>query len=160
MRLSRARDLMQDHVVSVSPETSLLDVHRLFTEEQISAAPVVDDAEEVVGVITSADLIRSLEEERDTAVVQTSYQREVVPYSSPDWDGVPEDFQDRLAQLRVSDAMTEGVVSVRPDASAAEVAETLRKNRLHHVFVIEDGELRGVVSTYDLLQLVERMRET
>ena len=157
--MPRARSLMEEHVLTVSPETPLLDVHRLFAEEQIGAAPVVDDAERVIGVITSADLVRALEEERDTAVVETSYLRDVLPYSSPDWDSVPEDLQDRLGQLRVSDAMTEGVVSVSPDASAAEVARTLRKNGLHHVFVIEDGVLRGVVSTYDLLQLVEQWKE-
>ncbi len=89
-------------------------------------------------------------------MVETSYPRDVLPYSSPEWDSVSED---RLGQLRVSDAMTKGVVSVSPDASAAEVARTLRKNRLHHLFVIEDGALRGVVSTYDLLQLVEQWKE-
>jgi len=150
---------MEEHVLAVSPETPLLKVHQLFAEEQIGAAPVVDDAERVIGVITSADLVRAIEEERDTAVVETSYLRDVLPYSSPDWDNVPEDLQDRLGQLRVSDAMTKGVVSVSPDASAAEVARTLRKNRLHHLFVIEDGALRGVVSTYDLLQLVEQWKE-
>jgi CBS domain-containing protein len=150
---------MQEHVVMVSPETPLLDVHRLFREEQIGAAPVIDDAERVVGVITSADLVRALEEQRDTAVFETNYLLCVRPYSSPDWDRVPEDLQDRLGQLRVSDAMTEGVVSVSPDATAAEVAQTLRKNRLHHILVIGDGTLRGIVSTYDLLQLVERWKE-
>ena len=28
-----------------------------------------------------------------------------------------------------------------------------------HVFVIEDGVLRGVISTYDLLQLVEKIKD-
>ena len=97
---------------------------------------------------------------RDTAVVETSYLRDLLPYTSPDWDSVPEDLQDRLGQLRVSDAMTEGLESLPPDASVAEVAQTLRKNGLHHVFVVERGMLRGVVSTYDLLQLVEHWKES
>lgn len=157
---SRARDLMEEHVVTVSPETALLDVHRLFVEEQISAAPVVDDEERVIGVITSTDLVRALEQERDTAAVETSYLRDVLPYSSPDWDSVPEDFQNRLARLRVSDAMTEAVVTVSADAAVAEVAQILRSNRLHHVFVVEGGVLRGVISTFDLLRLVEQWKES
>jgi len=151
-----ARELMQDHVVTVAPETPLLDVYRLFSEEQIGAAPVVDEAEEVVGVVSTADLVRALDAERDTAWVDTNYFRDVVPYSSPDWDNVPEDLQNRWEHLRVSDAMTRGLVTVAPEASAAEVAQTLRKNRLHHVFIVEDGRLRGVISTYDLLELVEK----
>lgn len=157
--MPKARDLMQTHVVTVGPDTPLLDVYRLFAEEQIGAAPVVDDAEQVIGVISTADLVRTLDEERDTAWVQTNYMRDVVPFSSPDWDNVPEDLQNRWEQLRVSDAMTDSILTVPPDASASEIARTLRKHRLHHVFVIEDGVLRGVISTYDLLQLVEKIKD-
>lgn len=154
----RARDLMEGHVLSVSPETPIIDVHRLFAEEQISAAPVVDQNEEVVGVITTADLVRSLSDESDTAQVETSYLRDVLPFSSPDWGNVPDDLQNRLSQVSAADVMTQGVLSVEPDASAAEVAGLLRKNRVHHVFVIDEEALHGVVSTFDLLQVVEKQR--
>jgi len=156
---TRARDLMEKDVLSVSPETPLLDVHRLFVEEQISAAPVIDDAEQVVGVVSSVDLLRAVEGERDTATVETSYFRELLPYSSPDWDHLPEDLQDRLGQLRVADAMSDGVVSVSPDDSAATVAGTLREHRVHHVFVVEEGTLVGIVSAYDLLRLIEDLKD-
>ena len=56
--------------------------------------------------------------------------------------------------------MTEGLVTVPPDASAAEVARTLRSNGVHHVLVAERGVLRGVVSTFDLLQLVEQWKDS
>lgn len=156
---TRARDLMEKDVLSVSPETPLLDVHRLFVEEQISVAPVLDDAERVIGVVSSVDLLRAVEGERNTAVVQTTYFRDQLPYSSPDWDHLPEDLQDRLGQLQVSDAMSEGVVSVSADASAAAVAHTLRENRVHHVFVVEKEILVGVISAYDLLELIERRKD-
>jgi len=157
--MPRASDLMEKHVVTVSPETPLLDVHRLFVEEEIGAAPVVDDEERAIGVITGADLVRALEQEHDTAAVDNTYLRDLVPYSSPDWDRAPQDFQDRLGQLRVSDAMTEGVVSVPPDTSAADVARTLREHRMHHLFVIDRGALLGVISSFDLMQLVERSKD-
>lgn len=156
---TRARDLMEKNVLSVSPETPLLEVHRLFVEEQISAAPVIDDAERVVGVVSSVDLLRAVEGERDTAAVETRYFRELLPYSSPDWNHLPEDMQDRLGQLQVSDAMSEGVVTVAAGDPAAMVARTLRENRLHHVFVVEEGSLVGVVSAYDLLGLIEDLKD-
>lgn len=156
---TRARDLMEKNVLSVSPETPLLGVHRLFVEEQISVAPVLDDAERMIGVVSSIDLLRAVEGERDTAVVETRYFRDLLPYSSPDWDHLPEDLQDRLGQLQASDAMSEEVVSVSADASAAAVAHTLRENRVHHVFVVEDQTLVGVISAYDLLRLVEDRKD-
>jgi len=152
--MPRARDLMEAHVMKVGPETPIPAVYRLFLEAQISAAPVVDELEQVVGVVTTSDLVRALDEERDTTRVAPDYLRTELLFSAPDRGDMPQDLQDRLGQLRVSDIMTEGVVSVTPDTTAGEVAETLRKNRLHHVFVIEDEELRGVVSTFDLLGLI------
>ncbi len=151
-----ARDLAEKHVITVGPAVSLLDAHRLFVEEEISGAPVVSDDEELVGVITSTDLLRAVEEERDTVAVQGAYFREILPYSSPDWAVLPEDFQDRLSQRRVDEVMTRSVITVPPDASAAMVARTLRDHHVHRVFVVDRGALVGVISAFDLLQLVER----
>ena len=53
-----ARDIMQDEVVTVCPELSLLGVHQLFVAEEIHGAPVIDETETVRGVISSADLLR------------------------------------------------------------------------------------------------------
>jgi CBS domain-containing protein len=152
--MPQARELMDERVMTVDPAASLLDVHRLFAAEGISGAPVVNDGGELEGVITNTDLVRAVGETHDSAASDSSYFRDLLPYSSPDWSSGPEDFQDRLAELQVADYMTRGVVSVAPDASAAEIARTLVKHRVHRLFVLEDGTLRGVISAFDLLPLV------
>ncbi|MBW2422243.1 MAG: CBS domain-containing protein [Deltaproteobacteria bacterium] len=157
--IPKARELMEKRVVAVAPDAALMTVHRLFVEEGISGAPVVDETDRVIGVITSMDLLRSVEAERDTARVDTDYFRDILPYSSPDWGSGPEDLQDRLGELRVSDAMTLGVISVSPDASAPQVAQTLRENRVHRAFVVEGEALLGVISAFDLLRVVEEWKE-
>ena len=154
-----AKDLMETHIISVAPETPLINVHRLFVEEQISGAPVLDDLGVVMGVITAADLLRAVAEEHDTVRVEADYFRDSLPYSSPDWAGAPENFQDRLAELRVSDEMSQGVISVPPSAGAPEVARTLRKAGVHRVFVAEDGRLLGLLSAFDLLKVIEDWTE-
>jgi CBS domain-containing protein len=151
-----AKSVMQESVVSVNPETPLVDVQRLFVEEEIHGAPVVDDEGTILGVITSQDLLRAAEDERDTAVVDTQYFRDDLEFSGPDWSAMPEDFQDRLSNLTASDAMTREVVTLGPDTPVTQVASTLRKNRIHRVFVVDDGELVGVISTFDLLECLEK----
>lgn len=68
-----AGDLMARDVVTVSPETPILDVHRLFVEEEIHGAPVVDEDGVVRGVISTLDLLRIVrdEAEPDTASTDT-----------------------------------------------------------------------------------------
>lgn len=151
-----ARDIMQRHVVTVDPEASLLDIHRLFVEEEIHGAPVVDDEGRILGVISTLDLLRAVDEERDTAVAESSYFRDFLPYSGPDWGASPEDFQERLAQRTVSEVMTEGAITVDGDASIPEVARTLRTRNVHRVLVVDRELLVGIISAMDLVALLEK----
>ena len=155
----RARDLMERGVITVTPETRLLDVHRLFVEEEIHGAPVVGEDTLVRGVISTLDLLRLVRDEFEPGAGATSsnYFRAELPYSGPDWLGIPEDFQDRMQTLTAADAMSREIVSVGPDATVEEIAHTMREHRVHRVLVCEDRVLLGVVSAFDLLRVLERL---
>lgn len=149
-----AADVMERNVLTLSPEASLLDAHRLFVEEAIHGAPVVEDDGTLVGVVTSSDLLRAVAEEHESAgFASNSFLRDVLEFAPPDWGGA-EDFQDRLANRRVADVMTEGVFSVAEDAPVREVAELMQRQRVHRVWVVKEGRPTGVISTFELLPLV------
>jgi len=150
-----AGDLMTRAVISVGSETPLLDVYRLFVGEQIHAAPVIDEEERLIGVVSSTDLLRAIDDERDTALVASDYLRELLEFSGPDWGEGLTDFQDRLAQRTVADVMTTGAITVQTDTPIAQVARILRENGIHRAWVEEKGRLCGVLSTFDLLPLLE-----
>jgi CBS domain-containing protein len=150
-----ARDVMQTYLISVNPETPLLDVHRLFVDEEINGAPVVDETGRLLGVISSVDLLRAVEEEHDAASAGSNYLREFLEFSGPDWQEGPDNFQARLGERTVSDAMTRGGITVAPETAVSDVAATLRKHRIHRVFVVDDEQLCGVISTFDLVALLE-----
>jgi CBS domain-containing protein len=154
--MTRARDLMQKDVITIEGNASLLDAHRLFVEEEISGAPVVDEGGRVIGVLSARDLLRAIDEERDTVVVQTNYFRELEEFSGPDWGRMPEDFQDRLANRPVSEVMSPDVIMVAPDATIAEVAHTLRHHHVHRVLVATNESFIGLISTFDLIALLEK----
>ncbi|MGH0034966.1 MAG: CBS domain-containing protein [Myxococcota bacterium] len=152
-----AGDIMERHINSVSESAPLIDVHRLFVEEEIHGAPVISDDGRVLGVISSADLLRAVFETHESGGESANYLRDAMEYSGPDWSrSLPQDFQDRLSSLLASDFMTESLVSVAPSASIAEVAQQMRENRVHRVLVIEDDALRGIVSTFDLVRVLEK----
>jgi CBS domain-containing protein len=152
----RARDLMERDVITVSPETPILDVHRLFVEEEIHGAPVVGDDGIVRGVISALDLLRIVRDELEpgAGATATTYFRDQLPYSGPDWQSMPEDFQDRIRHVTAADAMTRELVMVEPDMTADEIAQTMRAHHIHRVLVCEDRVLQGVVTTFDLLRTV------
>jgi CBS domain-containing protein len=147
---------MQTYLISVNPETPLLEVHRLFVDEEITGAPVVDETGRLLGVISSVDLLRAVEEEHDAAAADSSYLRDFLEVSGPDWQEGSDDFQARLRERTVSDAMTRGGITVTPDTVISDVAAALRKHRIHRVFVVDGEQLCGVISTFDLVALLEK----
>jgi len=151
-----ARDVMQTQLVTVEPELPLIDVHRLFVEEEITGAPVVDETGRLLGVISSTDLLRAVEEEHGSASSEPHYFREWLEFSGPDWAGAPSDFQDRLASLTVDDAMTRGGITVAPETPIVEVAGLMRRHRVHRVLVVENEALVGILTTFDLIGLLEK----
>jgi CBS domain-containing protein len=128
----------------------------MFLDEEIHGAPVVSNTGRVLGVITSADLLRAASEEHDASSGQADYLREVLEFSSPDWSRMPQDFQDRLTQLCVEEFMTHTVVSVRPDATVEEIARVIGRERVHRVCVVDGDELVGIISTFDLVAVLEK----
>jgi CBS domain-containing protein len=127
----------------------------VLVAESITGAPVVDDDGRVLGVISSADLLRAMAEEQDSGGNDTAYFEGLLEFSSSRGEGLSEDFQNRLEQIPASEAMTEGAISVSPDTPLAEIARTLRFQRIHRVLVVEDGVLEGIVTSFDLVGLLE-----
>ena len=61
-------------------------------------------------------------------------------------------------EARVSKIMTENVFVVPRYADAAQAARMMRKHRIHHVVVTHEKKVVGIVSTFDLLQLLEERK--
>lgn len=157
----RASDLMKRDVITVSPETRILDIHRLFVEEEIHGAPVVGDDGVVQGVVSTLDLLRIVRDELEPGAGSsaTTYFRDELPYSGPDWLGMPDDFQDRMHALTAADAMTRELVMVGPDATLDDIVRAMSDHRVHRVLVGEDGVLEGVITTFDLLPVLSRIAQ-
>jgi CBS domain-containing protein len=156
----KAVDVMTDKVLSVDPDASLFEVQRLFVEEGIHGAPVINDEQRAVGVITSSDLLRAASDELEAPASTEVYLRDLLEFyssfSSGDGELELSDLRERLSHMTVADVMTPEVVSVSRDAPLAEVARCLRENRIHRVWVVEkDSRVCGVISTFDLLPVIE-----
>ena len=140
-----ARDFMQTDVLTVTPETPIIDVHQLFVEEEIHGAPVVDENGVVRGVVSTLDLLRAVRDEVEPDDGALPYYRGESRFAI---DTLPA----RLSDVKASDVMTKELVAVPPDMSIVDVAGKMREQHIHRVLVIENGELLGVLTTYDLLR--------
>jgi CBS-domain-containing membrane protein len=53
----RVRDVMQRDVVSVKPETPVTVAGQLLLDQQLGCLPVVNAANDLVGIVTSSDFV-------------------------------------------------------------------------------------------------------
>jgi CBS domain-containing protein len=140
----RASDVMTSNVISVTPEMTVREVARVFVDNGISGAPVLDPDGRVVGMISEGDLLRRSEigtEER----TRTSWL-DLWSASHEARDYV------KTHAVKVRDVMTPGVVSVQPDTPLGEVAGILETRRIKRVPVMKAGQLVGIVSRANLVQ--------
>jgi len=57
--------------------------------------------------------------------------------------------------VKVQQVMTERVHTISPDGSVEEAARTMRRHGVHHLVVVSEGRVVGILSSFDLLRLLE-----
>jgi CBS-domain-containing membrane protein len=143
LRRTTVADVMTTDVVSVGPDTGFDDVARALCDHHVRAIPVLDGAGHVLGVVSEADLMGTMEHGDPQVAERRGWH---LPTRRP---GHP---------TTARELMSRPVIGVAPDASVAEAARTLRnRNRkLGWLAVVEPGEpgcerLAGVLTRSDLL---------
>lgn len=109
--------IMTQSVVTGRGEDTLNEARRVMLTEGIQSLPIVDGDGQVLGMVTSSDLLSEL----------------------------PGDV--KLSQLMATE-----VVYVSPDDPLPRAAQLMRDHDIHHVVVVDDGCVVGIVSAFDLLE--------
>jgi len=144
----RAMDVMTTGVITVDPDASVQAVAKLLSDRGISGVPVVDAADQLVGIVSEGDLLHR---------VETGTERVAGRRRSWWLDTIASDQE--LARDYVKshgrtakDVMTREVISVTETTDLAEVATLLETKRIKRVPVLRDGKLVGIVSRANLVR--------
>lgn len=62
--------------------------------------------------------------------------------------------------MTVDGIMSREVVTVSPDTALMDTRKRLQKGGFHHMLVVEEGELHGVISDRDVLQAISPFLDT
>lgn len=123
-RVRHLLDAKGRNVLSISPDASVLDAIRLMAEKGIGAL-VVLDGDTLAGIVTERD-----------------YARKVI-------------LKGRSSRTTaVKDIMTAEVVTTSSEVSVEQCMNTVTKQRIRHLPVVDDGRLTGIISIGDLVKAV------
>jgi CBS domain-containing protein len=120
---------MQKDVKVVRPDVSVADVIASLADAHVSGVPVVDRHGQMLGVISSTDVMIQEAEAEDTEARTTL-------------------LESKMAQ----DIMTPHPLTIDPNADVREAAREMLYAEVHRLFVVEHGRLVGVISTSDIVR--------
>lgn len=142
MKTWLVRDVMTTGVTSVREDTPFRSIVDIMNEHRVSAVPVVDVVDHVIGVVSEADLLHKMEfsgEVPRKQLFEGRRQRTARTKSAGDTAG---------------ELMTSPPITVYAHTTLTEAAKTMYAENVKRLPVIDDlGRLVGIVSRGDLLRV-------
>jgi CBS domain-containing protein len=142
----RADQIMTKSVVTVSPETTILEAANIMLQRHVSGLPVLDPAGKLVGIVSEGDFIRR--SEIGTQRKRGRWLKFILGPGQAATDFVHEHGH------RVSDVMTREPLTVTEDTTLEEVVASMETNGVKRLPVMRGDTLVGIVSRANLLQAV------
>lgn len=124
-------DVMTRSVRTVTAETTASDVARLFAEEDIGSAVVVDlETGDPIGIITEADIMQQVATDAD------------------------------VTSVPVSSFMTTPVITINSTESIHAAATLMKDRSIRRLPIVDAGDLVGILTTTGLTHYLPRLRNT
>jgi len=143
----KVKDIMTKEVVSVTKETTVMELAGIFAQRHISSLPVLDQNGELIGMVTETDLV---EQDKNLHIPTVISIFDWVIYLESD-----KKFEKELKKMTgrtVGDIYSNEVVTVAPDTSISDVADMLSSRKITALPVVEGKKLVGIISRIDLIR--------
>jgi CBS domain-containing protein len=147
--MASAGEIMTTNIVAARPDMPVRDVAKLLLDHGISAAPVIDAAGNLLGIVSEGDLISRNAERTEKS---RAWWLEML---ADGFELAPR-FVDyvRAHGPRAADVMTRDIITTTPETPAETIARLLDLHRIKRVLVVRDGKLVGIVSRADLVRMI------
>jgi len=143
----RAQDIMKTGVITVSPETTVEELGRLFIERGISGAPVVSADGKLYGIVTENDLIKQNRRFHIPTIIRLFDAFIPLEGSS----SMEKEIR-RMSASRVSEICTREVVTVAPETPLQEIATIMSEKGIHLLPVIDAGKIVGIIGKMEVIK--------
>lgn len=143
----KAKDIMTGDLITVKPTTTIEDLARTLTEHNISGAPVVNDAGDLIGIVTENDLI-SQNKRLHIPTVMRLFDAFIM-LESP--SKIEKEIK-KMAAITVDDICTKKVITITEDTPVQDIATIMSEKKVHLIPVVEGKKIRGIIGKMDLVK--------
>ena len=153
MKMEKIKDIMQKEVVTLKPDDTLKQAVVVFAESDIHGAPVVNEDNEMVGILTERDILSELKTytTKLSLVFPSSHALGLTFQESISQKKVREAFKE-VGGILVSEAMQERVVTTTSEEPITEIAVKMVNENVHRLPVVDNGKLVGFITRADIIK--------
>jgi len=148
----KAKDVMTEDVITLSPSTTIQEAGRLFIEKEISGAPVIDNNGNLIGILTENDLISQNKRFHIPTILRIFDA--IIPLETS--SKVEKEIK-RMTATIVSDLCTKNVITVNEDTPLTDVATIMSEKKVHLIPVLREDKVVGIIGKKDMIRGLSRM---
>jgi len=142
----RAHQIMTRPVITVTPQTTMVEAANTMLQRHVSGLPVTDAAGKLVGIVSEGDFIRR--SEIGTQRRRGRFLKFILGPGQAATDFVHEHGR------KVAEIMTPQPLTITEDTALEEIVELMEKNNVKRLPVMRGYKIVGIVSRANLLQAV------
>ena len=149
----KVRDLMTTQVVTLQPTDTIKKATIKFAIDNISGAPVVDNRNHLLGIVSENDILRILYtyqlklDKENRGSMMLSYSMD----NSDEGDDELKKISEEISNMAIGDIMIRTVLTTSPDALIMEVLKSMIEMDVNRVPVVEKGVVIGIISRADIV---------
>ena len=143
----KAKDIMETNIISVTSDTEIPKAVKILLDNHINGVPVVNNKEELVGILCQSDLIFQ-QKEMPIPPIFTILDS-IIPLSSS--KKLEESFK-KISATTVEQAMIKNPVTVSADTPVSEIASLMVEKHFHTIPVVDGKRLLGIIGKEDILR--------
>ncbi len=147
-------DAMQEDVVKFKDVDTIAYVTEILREKKISGAPIVDNDNKIMGIVSEGDIMRLIEVHSPNLNLLLPAPLDLIELPVRMEVGYEEIANDvrKAASVLVGEIMTKKVVTVKKDASISDAASLMDKHRVNRLPVVDEhNKLIGIVTRGDII---------
>ena len=149
-----ANDIMTSEVITVQKDMMVNEFARLLSEKRISGAPVVDDDNNLIGIVTENDLIDQAKKVHIPTVM--ALFDSFVFLENP--ERLEKDLK-KMSASTVGDICSSSIVTVKTDTQVDEFATIMAEKKVHTLPVLDhEGSMVGVIGKSDIIRTLAQAK--
>jgi len=138
----KVKDIMSRSLVRTGPGYTIKEVGRFLLKHRVNSMPVVDNQDRLLGIITQADIFRTILPSQDELFREKKYW---------DFEKIEERSQG-VAKMKVEKVMSKSVITVEEDTPVVQAGSTMLLKKIKQLPVVKGEKLTGIVTLADIIE--------